>query len=338
MPMFDTLNVVPDELVGLASCRAAPPDDLGRGLVQPAHAEQVGVSHRRARAGRPAPTRPRRAGRARAFHTDPPSVEALRSGSSPERLDGGRMDEVGDRDRRASRDELGAQLAAGPVMSTATVTPNVGTLAPFSVSRRAMVLAHPAERLAALARVGGAVGRRQPTGGRGGPLRRSVPAALTSRSTMRPPGPVPVTPRGSMPSSAASRLARGLMARRARPGPVVSTAASERAPGAAPGAASAASSMGQRPGAPAPGAALRRASRSRPRWRRPVPSPPRRHRHGAARPHRRPRSPCSTCRSRSRRAGSPFDTESPSCLNHARTVHSSVICPGWGMRMATAIR
>ena len=35
-----------------------------------------------------------------------------------------------------------------------------------------------------------------------------------SRSTMRPPGPEPVTLRGSMPSSAATRLARGLMVMR----------------------------------------------------------------------------------------------------------------------------
>jgi hypothetical protein len=38
------------------------------------------------------------------------------------------------------------------------------------------------------------------------------------------------------------------------------------------------------------------------------------------------------------KSGSPRTTLSPSFLNHWRTVHSSVICPGMGMRMATAIR
>jgi len=45
-----------------------------------------------------------------------------------------------------------------------------------------------------------------------------MPAAIearTSRSTIRPSGPVPVTVRGSSPDSAASRLARGLIASRA---------------------------------------------------------------------------------------------------------------------------
>jgi hypothetical protein len=38
------------------------------------------------------------------------------------------------------------------------------------------------------------------------------------------------------------------------------------------------------------------------------------------------------------KSASPFAMLSPSCLYHCRTVHSSVIWPGWGMRMGVAIR
>ena len=53
---------------------------------------------------------------------------------------------------------------------------------------------------------------------RGGGARPRV-AAWTSRSTIRPSGPVPAMARGSRPASAASRLARGLIRSATRPPP-----------------------------------------------------------------------------------------------------------------------
>ena len=126
------------------------------------------------------------------------------------------------------RDLSSARSLSRSVMSTATVTVKVGTDVP-SVSRRAMVWrmrlsVSPAPDMAAAGSAGADAGRRDAAAAaeRGGGLARAgaaagadaaaaEAAARTSRSTMRPPGPVPVTLRGSMPSSAATRLARGLM-------------------------------------------------------------------------------------------------------------------------------
>ena len=90
-------------------------------------------------------------------------------------------------------------------MSTATVTVNVGTEV-FSVSRLAMVWRmrlsvspSPATLVGAGGAATGAAGAGEAAAGAAAGVAPSA-AARTSRSTMRPPGPDPVTERGSIPS------------------------------------------------------------------------------------------------------------------------------------------
>jgi hypothetical protein len=164
---------------------------------------------------------------------------------------------------------------------------------------------------------------------------RAASAAWMSRSTIRPSGPVPVRWRGSTPAPAASRLARGLIRSPLSAegaSPRVGTAADSGC-GTAAGA-SAASLAG--PGGGASGI-------SSPGW----PTYATTEFTGTVSPSstsRRKRTPASkastsiTALSVSiSNSTSPLATGSPSALFQVRSVHSSVIWPGRGIRIGRTI-
>ena len=168
---------------------------------------------------------------------------------------------------------------------------------------------------------------------------------------MRPPGPLPAIARGSIPASAAARLARGLIRRRpscpsgragagaAVPGAAaVAVIVAGAAAGAATGAAAADGSGAAGVAAAVTGSGI--VSPGSPTYAQTVFT-------GIVAPtsamirRRTPSSNASTSMvdlsvSISKRM-SPLLTGSPSFLCQAMTVHSSVIWPGFGMRIACAM-
>ena len=108
-----------------------------------------------------------------------------------------------------------------------------------------------------------AAGVATPAAWAGGRTEVASTAVLTSRSVIRPSGPVPVIVRGSMPESAANRLARGLMRRRTSPTEIDGAAAKAAATateGTAVGAAGAVAGAAATAGAATAGAAASGAS------------------------------------------------------------------------------